>query len=503
MATDKTASFGDLLRHHRLATGLTQEELADRAGLSARAVQDLERGARRTPHPDTARRLTDALGLSVAERSVLDAARRHPPGSGVASHARSGLPVPLTSFVGRERELAQVTRLLEETRLLALTGVGGVGKTRLALQVAQGIRERTAGLDVALVELAALAEPARVPHATASTLGIPEQPGRPPLDALAEALRPQHLLLVLDNCEHLVDACADLADHLLRRCPDLRILTTSREPLGVPGEIAWSVPSLSVPRPETDRNLVAVADSEAARLFTLRAGSVLTGFSLTERSCSAVACLCRRLDGIPLALELAAARVSVLSVEQICDRLDNALALLTAGKRTAEARQQTLQATLDWSYGLLSDQEQRLFERLSVFASGCTLDAAEAVCTGGGIERDHVLELLARLVDKSLVVSLHGDEGPVRYGLLEILRQYAADKLDQDGDSDQIHAIRARWRGAVPWRLLRGSRPPRQGTGSQPRNRTRRARELVSGISGAARVRVRRFCAGAKLGGGR
>jgi predicted ATPase len=276
------------------------------------------------------------------------------------------LPMELTSFIGRQRELAEVRRLLELTRLLTLTGAGGVGKTRLALRVARDIRDR--GLSrAALVEFAALENPEQVLETVASALRIPFHSNRPALAVLTNVLRHWPLLLVLDNCEHIVEAVAVLAEHLLRNCPQLTIVATSREALGVAGETTWRVPSLSLPALDSPATLQEVQQSEAVQLFLQRAAAAQPEFALTERNAPAIVTLTRRLDGIPLALELAAARVTVLSAEQIAARLDHALLLLTSGSRTAPARQQTLRATLDWSVKLLSRREQQLFERLSVF----------------------------------------------------------------------------------------------------------------------------------------
>ena len=295
-------------------------------------------------------------------------------------------------------------RLLEDTRLLTLTGSGGCGKTRLALAVASELVE---GFEdgVWMVELASLADPSLVPQAVASTLGVREQPGRSLTETLSDYLRSKKLLLVLDNCEHLIEACAELAEALLRSCPELRILATSREALGIAGEIAWPVPSLSLPDLRRLPDVESLSRYESARLFVERAAAVKPTFTLTEQNAPAVAQVCYRLDGIPLAIELAAARTKVLSVEQISARLDDCFRLLAAGGRTAMPRHRTLHATMDWSHELLSVQEERcLFRRLSVFAGGFTLEAAESVCAGEDLQRDEVLDLLSHLVDKSLVV---------------------------------------------------------------------------------------------------
>src|SRR5918997_2660217 len=350
------------------------------------------------------------------------------------------LPLQLTSFVGRDREIAEVKDLLVDQRLLTLTGPGGCGKTRVALKVAGDLAERFED-GVWLVELASLSDPALVPQTVAFAFGIREQPGRLLTDTLSEYLEFKKMLLVLDNCEHLVEACAWLAEALLRACPNLRILATSREALGITGETGWLVPSLSLPDP---RHLPAVGDLvhyEAANLFVERAKAVKPEFALTERNAMSVVQICYRLDGIPLALELAAARVGVLSVEQIAARLDDRFALLTGGGRTALARQRTLEAAMDWSHELLSRRERKLFRRLSVFAGGFTLEAAEAACSGllpdGELEQGEVLDGLSRLGDKSLVAGGEKD-GEARYRLLETIRQYGREKLERSGETAEI-----------------------------------------------------------------
>jgi non-specific serine/threonine protein kinase len=355
----------------------------------------------------------------------------------------NNLPLELSSFVGRERELAEVERLLVNTRLLTLTGSGGCGKTRLALAVAAELVE---GLEdgVWLVELAPLADPSLVPQAVASTLGVREQPGRSLTETLSDYLRSKKVLLVLDNCEHLIEACAELAEALLHSCPKLRVLATSREALGITGEVAWPVPSLSLP---DLRHLPAVESLpryESARLFIERTVAVKPSFMLTERNALSVAQVCYRLDGIPLAIELAAARAKVLSVEQIADRLDDTFRLLSAGGRTAMPRQRTLHATMDWSHELLSEEERALFRRLSVFAGGFTLEAAESVCVGEELEWDEVLELLSHLVDKSLVLVTE-QGGEARYRLLETVRQYGWEKLSESGEAGEFSEQHARY----------------------------------------------------------
>jgi class 3 adenylate cyclase len=295
----------------------------------------------------------------------------------------NNLPIQTTSFVGREREIAEVKALLGRTRLLTLTGSGGAGKTRLSLQVAADLLDQYAD-GVWLAELAPLTDPNLVPQTVAQVLGVREEPGRTITQTLVDYLRPKKLLLLLDNCEHLLTACAQLADTLLRACPDLRILASSREGLNIAGETTYRIPSLSLPPVGAGQSVPSTPESlsqyEAVRLFIERAQSAQPSFTVTNQNAPAVAQLCYRLDGIPLAIELAAARVRALPVEQIAARLDDRFRLLTGGSRTALPRQQTLRALIDWSYDLLSPEEQTLLRRLSVFAGGWTLEAAEAVC---------------------------------------------------------------------------------------------------------------------------
>lgn len=341
----------------------------------------------------------------------------------------NNLPVQLTSFVGRLHELDEVKRGLGTTHLLTLTGPGGTGKTRLSLQVAAEVLDGFAD-GAWLVELAPLSDPALLAQTVAAPLGVREQPGRPMADTLTDFLRAKNLLLILDNCEHLIEACAQLANTLLRTCPRLRILTSSRESLGIAGETSYRVPSLSVPDWRQANAYELILQNDCVRLFVDRAMAAQNRFRLTEKNAGAIAQICSRLDGIPLAIELAAARVKVFSPEQIAARLDDRFRLLTGGSRTALPRQQTLRALIDWSYDMLPLAEQVLLRRLSVFAGGWTFEAAEGVCEGV----DDVLDSLTHLVDKSLVTADEQDDG-VRYRLLETIRQYARDKLLESGES--------------------------------------------------------------------
>ncbi len=350
----------------------------------------------------------------------------------------NNLPIQLTSFIGREREIEAVRRLLSTTRLLTLTGSGGVGKTRLALQAAVDMLEAFAD-GVWLVELAPLSNPALVSHSVATVFSVREDKGRPLMNALQEYLRTKNLLLILDNCEHLLDACAQLVDTLLRTCPGLKIIASSREALGVAGETPFRVPSLSLPDPRQLPTIENLTQFDAVQLFIERAIAVKPDFQVTNANAPAVAQVCHRLDGIPLAIELAAARVKGLAVEQIAARLDDRFRLLTGGSRTALPRQQTLRTSIDWSYDLLSEKERVLLRRLSVFVGDWTLEAGEVVCIDNDSEASEVLDLLLRLVDKSLVV-VEEQEGEARYRLLETIRQYARDKLLESGEAEQVRA---------------------------------------------------------------
>jgi predicted ATPase len=346
----------------------------------------------------------------------------------------NNLPTALTNFVGRAREIAEVKRLLTISHLVTLTGSGGCGKTRLSLQVAADLLDTFSG-GLWFVELAALSDPAAVPGAGAAVMGIREDPTKPILNTLAESLRTKTVLLILDNCEHLVGACAELTDSLLRSCPNLRIMASSREALGISGETVWRVPSLSVPDSRNLPSLEILARTEAVRLFCDRAVAVAPAFSLTEQNAPAVAQVCHRLDGIPLAIELAAARVSVLHVDQIAARLNDRFRLLTGGSRTALPRQRTLRAAIDWSYDLLSDPERKLLRRISVFSGDFALEAAETVCVGDEVATEDVLDLISHLVEKSLV-NTEKVEHEARYTLLDMVRQYSRDRLLESGEAE-------------------------------------------------------------------
>jgi predicted ATPase/DNA-binding CsgD family transcriptional regulator len=356
----------------------------------------------------------------------------------------NNLPAQVSSFIGRDGELAEVRRLLGVSRLITLTGAGGAGKTRLALQVAAGLADR-AGDGVWFADLAPLSDPDLVAVTVADVLGVRCEPGRPALDTLVEAVGGRSLLVLLDNCEHLIGACAKLADALLQSCPHLALLATSREPLGIDGERVYRVPSLGTPADGDDP--VAIRASEAVRLLEDRAGQHGATLARDEETASVIGRVCRRLDGIPLAVELAAARLRVMSAAELDARLDQRFALLTGGLRAAPPRQQTLRAMVDWSWELLTGPERAVLARLSVFAGGFGLAAAEAVTTGPDVPAEEVLGHLGALVDKSLVqFGDTGTGGPVRYRLLETVRQYAAGRLDAL-DPAAADAARAAHRG--------------------------------------------------------
>jgi non-specific serine/threonine protein kinase len=475
-------SSGEVLRALRQARGVTRDGWAAALGYGRTTVQRWESGEtvpdaaaeaaiialchehglwrllNRGPlagfalDPDSFSSLLAGARLSSGRRQGV--AARPAPGSKAPRDAEArtramigpqhtNLPELITSFVGRDHERREVARLLRATRLLTLSGTGGCGKTRLALETARNLAvDYAAG--VWLVELAAVTDPALIAPTIAGSLGVREEPGRAMQETLIAYLRPKQILLVLDNCEHLLSACAQLIHDLLSACPDLTVLATSRALLGIAGETVWRVPSLSMPNVDFDEfggstatrheaSLVEVERFDAVQLFIERARSMRPAFAVTHANARAVAQVCCRLDGIPLAIELAAARLSLLTVKQIADRLDDRFRLLNAGSRTTLPRHQTLRALIDWSYDLLDEDERRLFERLSVFAGSFSLDAAEAICG----DQAYTLDVLARLVDQSLVtVEERGSES--RYRLLETIRTYARERLSARGDAESL-----------------------------------------------------------------
>ena len=410
---NRTARLRDLAHGGQtVLSGTTHDMVIDRLPADA-WMRDLGRHTLRDlPRPER-----------VAQLCHPDLNNEFPPLRAAKTDAAHNLPVQFTSFVGRETEMDEVRLLLDGNRLVTLTGPGGVGKTRLAVQVGAQLA-REFGDGVRYVDVAPITDPAGLPIAVARALGLPDQPGRSTMDILLSFVAHRTMLVVIDNCEHLLDASASLVVTLLGACPGLSLLATSREPIGVPGELTWRVPSMSL----TD---------EAVELFADRARLARPDFSVTDDRVPAVMEISRRLDGIPLAIELAAARVRALSLAEILDSLHDRFRLLTGGARIAVRRQQTLRASLDWSHALLTEPERVLFRRLAVFTGGFDLDAAQAVAGGTDVTRYQILDQLSLLVDKSLVVA-EDVQGAMRYRLSETVRQYALEKLSESGEADDV-----------------------------------------------------------------
>jgi predicted ATPase len=444
VSPDTFAMFGELLKYLRKREELTQRELALLVGYSDTQISRLEQ-SQRVPDEATIRALfVPALHLEREPQWVehlLELARQARLGELPETKEAlnpNNLPASLTTFIGREKEQAEILQWIRSHRLITLTGSGGVGKTRISLKVGEQVLEEYPN-GVWLVELAPISDPELLPQTVASVFGIVTQSARPHSEILVNFLRSKTTLLILDNCEHLLNASAYLADTLLRHCPQLKILATSREALGILGEIVYHMPSLRFP--DIEQMIENFREFESIRLFEERARLAQPDFKLTLENASAVAKICSRLDGIPLAIELAAARINLFSTSQIAARLDDRFNLLTGGSRTALPRQQTLRASIDWSWNLISDSERALLRRLTVFAGGWTLDAAESVCSvEGGLKPQEVLDLMTQLVVKSLVIVNYQPEHERRYHLHETIRQYAHEKLIEAGEQQRIHS---------------------------------------------------------------
>jgi len=426
-------SFGVWLRKQRRALDLTRQAFADQVGCAEVTLRRIEAGTLK-PSKELAGILLEKFGIPEAERlQWISFARGLSgfPSQFLPSSNKpiTNLPAPLTTFIGREKEQSEVLQLLAKHRLVTLTGSGGVGKTRLSIKVGEQILGNYAD-GLWLVELAAILDPLLVPRTIALAIGLRDEPQRPVIDMLSDYLRDQEMLLILDNCEHLLDACAHLIDAVLKSCSHLKILATSREPLGITGEAIYRVPSLGLP--DLQQLIENFREFESAKLFEERAQLAQFDFSLTLENASSVAHICHRLDGIPLAIELAAAKVDIFSTEQIAKQLDESFNLLTGGSRTTLPRHQTLRASMNWSWGLLTELEQIFMRQLSVFAGGWSLEAAQAVCDGD------VLELTDSLVKKSLIVMKQEAGHETRYHFHETIRQYAREKLLETGSNEII-----------------------------------------------------------------
>jgi predicted ATPase/DNA-binding XRE family transcriptional regulator len=447
MVGSDSNEFGQLLQRYRRLRGLSQEQLADRAGLSRRGVSDLERGARRSPYPATVERLASALRLGPDQQDAFFSAANHTPGISVtttdaAPTTLPPLPVSLNALVGRERELTEIQWLLKHNRLVTLTGAGGSGKTRLAIEVARASADRFRD-GIALTLLAAVADPHLVLSTIAATLGVREAAERSLREAVIAYLRPRWVLLIVDNFEHVLSAAPEISD-LLVNCPNVSALCTSRQPLSLHGEQLFSVQPLELPPVARNAPFEEVAGCASVVLFTQRAQSVVNGFNVTLENVWTVADICVRLDGLPLAIELAAARLKVLSPNLLLGRLERRLPLLVGGPRDLPARQRTLRDTIAWSYDLLDPADQRLFRRLAVFVGGFSLAASEALSEDNNDLGRTVLDGLASLVDINLLQRPDSGLDEPRFAMLETIREFAFEQLEASGEADLVRERHAK-----------------------------------------------------------
>lgn len=429
-------SFGVWLRRQRRSLDLTRQVFANQIGCAEVTLRRIEAGTLK-PSKELAKTILERLDIPKTEQLQWIAFARGLSGLPLTtspSRPITNLPISFTSLIGREKEQSDVIQLITEHRLITLTGPGGIGKTRLAIKVGEEVLGNYAD-GVWVVEFAPILDLLLVPRVTAIAIGLHEETQRSVINMLSDYLHEKEILIILDNCEHLLEGCAALADTLLRHCPGLKILATSREALGVLGEAVYSVPSLALP--DMQDSLESSRSYASVRLFEERARLARMEFSLTPENLPSVATICNQLDGIPLAIELAAARVKMFSTEQIAARLQERFRLLTTGNRTAPPRHQTLQAAVDWSYDLLTPPEKSVFQRLSVFVSGLTLDAAESICPDVNITSEDILNLLTYLTNKSLLI-VEEMHTATRYRMLETIRQYANEKLLASGEKDEL-----------------------------------------------------------------
>jgi predicted ATPase len=440
-------TFGSWLRKQRRMQDITRQALADQAGCAEITLRRIENGTLK-PSKELTSILLEKLGIPEHERPQLVQFARglteHPerPVSPSPAKLLTNLPALLTTFIGRENERAEIIQALNKHRLVTLTGSGGVGKTRLAIEVGgQTLGNYANG--VWLAELASLNDPTLLPQTIIALLGLVTYSNDPLDEVLINFLRAKTVLLILDNCEHLLDSCARLANTLLKNCPNLKILVTSREALGILGEVTFRVPSLQLPN--VHESTEKIKGYESMRLFEERAQLALADFILTKENASSVAQICSRLDGIPLAIELATAHLVIFSVEQLAERLNESFQVLTSGNRTALPHHQTIRASIDWSWNLISDLERMLLRRLAIFAGGWILEAAESICGDNGIEAHEISKLMSQLVAKSLVIANPALGGKRRFHLHETIRQYALEKLTEAGEENGLRSLHLKY----------------------------------------------------------